>query len=110
MKIFYRVCNPNSYQGLWYSYDGQFTGLIHDQFKFCKNNELQMDFDEELVGWLSATDSLESLYQWFTQEDIKELQKHGWYIHEFEVEEYKFYDKFQHYVICQKTSKIKKKK
>jgi hypothetical protein len=34
-----------------------------------------MDFDVELVGWLSATDNLEELFNWFTKEDIVELQK-----------------------------------
>jgi hypothetical protein len=33
-----------------------------------------MDFDVELVGWLSATDNLEELFNWFTKEDIVELQ------------------------------------
>lgn len=109
MKIFYRVCNPDTQQGLWYHFNGGFTGLIHNEFNFCKNNELEMDFDKELVGWLSATDSLESLYNWFTKEDIIKLQKHGWFIYEYEVENYKFYDKFQHYIIEQSSSKIKNK-
>ena len=109
MKTFYRVNHEQTKQGLWYKFEGEFSGLIHSEFKFCTNNELRMDFDEELIGWLSATDSLESLYQWFTKKDIIELQKHGWYIHEFEVEEYKFYDKFQHFIINQETSKIKNK-
>jgi hypothetical protein len=38
------------------------------------NTELKMDFDVELVGWLSATDNLEELFNWFTKEDIVELQ------------------------------------
>lgn len=68
-----------------------------------------MDFDQELVGWLSATPDLESLWNWFTKEDILELQKHGYYIHEYEAEEVKFYEKFQHHVINQNKSKIIKK-
>ncbi len=106
MKTFYRVSNIDTNQGLWYAFDGSFTGLIHNQFNFCKNNELQMPFDEELVGYLSATDSLETLWNWFTKEDIQELQKHGYYIHEYETDDYKFYDKFQHWVISQKNSKL----
>jgi len=106
MKHFYRVCNPGSQQGLWYDYEGKFIGLIHDEFSFCSNSELEMPYDNELIGWLSATDSLESLWNWFTEEDIKQLQNHGWYIHKYEVSAYKFYDKFQHYVICQNTSKV----
>jgi hypothetical protein len=64
-----------------------------------------MPFDKEIVGWLSATDSLESLWKWFSQDDIIKLQEHGWYIFEFEANDVKFYDKFQHLVIKQDTSK-----
>jgi hypothetical protein len=61
MKTFYRVCNPKTEQGLWYDFKGKFTGLIHDEFNFCSNSSLAMPFDEELIGWLSATDSLDEL-------------------------------------------------
>jgi len=109
MKTFYRVCNPETQQGLWYNFSGDFTGLIHDRFGFCKNKDLIMDFDPDLVGWLSAVEKLEDLWEWFTQSDIRELQLHGWFIYEYLVEDYFFYEKFQHYVICQKTSKINKR-
>lgn len=105
-KKFYRVCNPSSEQGLWYAFNGEFTGLIHDRFSFCTNSKLAMDFDEELVGWLSATENLEDLWKWFSREDVEQLQNHGWYIHEYEATEYKFYEKFQHMVISQETSRL----
>ncbi len=108
-KTFYRVCNHSSEQGLWYSYQGLFTGLIHDRFDFCKNTDLKMDFDSDLVGWLSVVDSLEGLYNWFTKKDIIELQKSGWFIYEYEASDYKFYDRFQHYVINQESSRVIKK-
>jgi hypothetical protein len=109
MKTFYRVCNPESEQGLWYDFKGEFTGLIHTKFDFCVNSKLEMPFDDDLIGWLSATDTLENLWELFNDEDIKRLQEHGWYIYEYEVENYRFYDKHKHYVICQNTSKIIKK-
>lgn len=105
-KKFYRVCHKDTLQGLWYDYQGQFTGLIHNDFNFCANNKLEMDFDPEIVGWLSATESLEQLWQWFTEEDISKLQEHGWFIHEFEAEHYKVYDRFQHIIIKQDTSVV----
>lgn len=108
-KTFYRVCNLQIEQGLWYDFEGNFTGLIHDKFSFCENSSLKMDFDPELVGWLSAVETIEDLYKWFTPEDIKKLQNHGWQIHAYEVTNYRFYDRFQHHVICQKTSKPVKK-
>ena len=105
-KTFYRVCNNDSLQGLWYSYDGTFTGLIHNEFKFCVNNELKMQFDEEIVGWLSVADSLDALWHWFSQEDISNLEAHGWFIYEYEAVDVKFYDRFQHYIISQATSTV----
>ena len=108
MKTFYRVCNPDSEQGLWYDYKGNFTGLIHDKFDFCANSKLEMPFDDELVGWLSAVENIDDLWVWFTKEDVLKLQEHGWFIHEYIVTDYKFYDKFQHWVIKQDNSLIVK--
>ena len=103
-KLFYRVCHKDTLQGLWYDYKGLFTGKIHQEFDFCTHNKLEMDFDDEIVGWLSATDSLETLYQWFPMVDILKLQEHGYYIHTFEATEQRFYERFQHIVINQATS------
>jgi len=103
---YFRVCHRETLQGLWYSFDGRFTGLIHEDFSFCQNKDLKMDFDPSIVGWLSATDSLENLWRWFSKEDIKRLQEHGWFIHEFSAKEVKFYERFQHLVIKQSNSKV----
>jgi len=108
-KTFYRVCHETTQQGLWYDFKGDFTGLIHNEFEFCENSSLKMDFDDELVGWLSAVNKLDDLWQWFTQEDIKQLQKYGWFIHEYEAFDCKYYERFNHNVINQKTSKVVKK-
>jgi len=105
-KRFYRVCNTDTKQGLWYDFKGNFTGLIHNKFNFCKNNTLEMKFDPEIVGYLSATDSLDTLYQWFTKEDIIELQNHNYFIHIYETDDYKFYERFQHLIINQNNSKL----
>ena len=109
MAKYFRVCHVDTMQGLWYQFNGEFTGLIHDKFNFCANRDLKMDFDPEIVGWLSVVDTLESLYNWFTQDDIRKLQEHGWYIHEFESEDCKFYERFQHSVINKETSKVVRK-
>lgn len=109
MKQFYRISNAETEQGLWYDFEGKFTGLIHNKFNFCKNNSLPMDFDPALVGYLSAADTLKKLYEWFPIEDILELQKHGYYLHIYETDNYKFYDKFQHNVIKQSESTLIRK-
>lgn len=109
MATFYRVSNLKTQQGLWYSFEGTFTGLIHDKFNFCANSTLKMDFDPELIGWISAVPYLEELFIWFTREDVLKLQEHGYYIHEFETDDFKFYERFQHHVISQSKSKVTKK-
>lgn len=88
-------------QGLWYDYNGEFTGLIHNKFNFCTNSELRMDFDQEIVGWLSAVEELDHLWKWFIKEDVKRLQEHNYHIFQFECDEHKFYDRFQHIIINQ---------
>lgn len=105
-NTYFRVCHRDTLQGLWYTYNGEFTGLIHNEFSFCTNRDLEMEFDESIVGWLSATDTLDSLWRWFSKEDIIKLQEHGWYIHEFHTEDVKFYERFQHLIIKQDTSRV----
>ncbi len=105
-KVFYRVCNTETQQGLWYNFKGRFTGLIHNEFNFCEHNKLEMEFDPLLKGYLSSAESLEGLYFWFPQEDILKLQEHGFKIHEYESTDYWFYDRFQHMVINQEEAKL----
>ena len=109
MKTFYRVSHVETQQGLWYDINGSFTGLIHNQMNFCKNNGLLMDFDEEIVGYLSAVPSIEDLYKWFTREDIFKLQEHNFFIHVYESDDFKFYEKFQHHVINKNNSLLTQK-
>jgi hypothetical protein len=106
-KLFYRIAHESNEQGLWYDSKGKFTGLIHNKFTFCKNTALPMPFDEEIVGWLSATDCMEELFQWFTIEDIKKLQEFGYYITIYEADKFRQYR--NHLVICQETSKVKER-
>ncbi len=106
MALFYRVGNPLTEQGLWYDMEGRFTGLIHDKFKFCQAAGLLMPYDPELVGFLSATESLEELYKWFPEAEIKQLQEMGLRVHVYEAENVKFYAPYQHKVIEQKTSRL----
>ena len=102
MKRYYRVANINTDQGLWYDMKGKFTGLIHNQYNFCKNCELPMPYDPDLTGWLSATDSLDDLYLWFPPEDIQRLEEFGYRIFEYATVKVKPYR--NHLVINQKSS------
>lgn len=109
IKKFYRVSNIETQQGLWYDQKANFTGNIHKHLNFCKHNKLIMDYDATLKGYLSATPTLKTLHDWFPKEDILKLQKHGYFIHEYKVIDYKFYEKCQHFIINQKSSEIIKK-
>ena len=101
---FYRVANTETNQGLWYDMSGNFTGLIHGKFNFCSNNSLEMPFDKSIVGWISATETLEELFMWFTINDILMLEKFGYKICEYETESYKIH--LNHKVIEQSKSKF----
>lgn len=105
-KIFYRVANHETQQGLWYDFNGKYTGNIHDKFSFCCNNKLPMPFDPNLVGWLSTTDTLDALFHWFTKEDILNLEKYGYTIALYESTDYKSH--LNHWIISQETSKLVK--
>lgn len=103
-KLFYRIGDKE--QGLWYHPNGEFTGMVHQVFNWCRASILEMPFDEQLVGYLSVADSLEHLYQWFSKEELIKLQTFGFQIYEYAATDYKFYDRYQHNVINQKTSVI----
>ena len=107
-KLFYRI-GIDTEEGLWYTKKGEFTGLIHRDFKQLKASSLEIPFDTELVGYLSVADSLEHLYQWFTREEIIALQAFNFFIYEYEATDYKFYEPYKHNVINEKTSVITNK-
>jgi hypothetical protein len=104
VKEFYRVGNLNSRQGLWYDMDGNFTGLIHGKYNFCKNNHIQMPYNKEVVGYLSACETIEQLKVWFDDEDIARLKPFGYWIMKYESSYYKKYN--GHYLINQISSRL----
>jgi len=104
--VFYRVANDKTEQGLWYDFSGNFTGLIHDKFSFCTNRDLPMPYNPEIVGWLSATKTLEDLFFWFSKNDIAELEKYGFRIAVYESTNAKQY--MNHWIIKQGESRIVK--
>ena len=106
MKIFYRVGNVIAQRGLWYDFDGKFTGLIHNEYDFCSCHDLPMPFEAGVVGWLSATDTLDDLLNWFTKEDLRLLEPHGYFIGVYEATEYRQYE--NHWLINQRSSKFMK--
>jgi len=104
-KLFYRVGTLDN-RGLWYDKDGTYSGRMSKEFSFCKNANLPMPFNPELVGFLSVTDTLEQLTEWLPVIDAEKLRYHGFQVYEFEATNYRAYE--NHYLICQKTSIIKR--
>lgn len=101
-QIFFRVANIETQQGLWYDYDGEFTGLIHNEFDFCENSELPMPYNEDIRGWLSAVEDLDDLWFWFPKKDLIRLQEHGWYVYAYQAAAWKTHE--NHVVIKQETA------
>lgn len=102
MKTFYRLANNKTGAGLWYDMKGKFTGLIHTEFNFCKNSSLPMPYDQNIQGYLSATETVEELYNWFSKEEIEKLSKHGYRILKYKSSDYKKYN--NHWVINKNKS------
>lgn len=100
--IFYRVAHNETGQGLWYDNAGNYTGLIRDVYSFCKNTRLPMPFDPEVRGWLSATRSMDELFEWFPQCDIIQLERYGYYATEYKAAFARKYE--NHWLIHAQTS------
>lgn len=102
---FYRVGNiHNDNQGLWYKAGGSFSGEIHNKHNCLQSSSLQMPYDENVVGYLSVTKTLEELQGWFSKKDIEYLRPFGYSILEYESDDYKEYN--NHWLIRQDASKM----
>lgn len=101
-NYYYRVAHHITGQGLWYDSHGKFTGLIHKQFRFCKNSKLRMPYNRDVVGWLSATSTIEELFQWFPKNDIRRLENDGYFITAYEANDVRKHE--NHLLIKQDTS------
>ena len=103
-QIFYRVGTTDQ-SGMWYDQNGNFHGAINSPaFKMLKCNQVQMPFCRETVGYLSATQTLEELEQWFPKEDMAVLEPLGFKILAYEVADCKFHKANNHWLINQKSS------
>jgi hypothetical protein len=104
-RLFYRV-GVDTAEGLWYTPEGEFTGKIHNELNWLNASELEMPYDEEVIGYLSVVDDIEHLFQWFTEEEIIKLQELGFKVYEYEATDWKFYELYQHNLINQESSII----
>lgn len=98
-KTFYRVGKEDC-SGLWYDQQGNYHGLIHNLE--LSNKTLPMPYDKDIVGWLSAADSLGELKNWFNDDDMKILEPLGYKILKYKTYTWKKHN--GHYVIKQDKS------
>lgn len=100
MKIFYRVQQDGTDAGLWYNRNGVYNGRIVQDYDWLAASDLPMDFNEEKAGgWLSATDTLEGLFVWFSEDEIIKLQESSIYVYAYHAKEFKWYDPYSHHLI-----------
>lgn len=101
-KLFFRVHHPDG-KGLWYNKEAQFTKEIVKLDLSCAG--LEMDHNDECAGgFLSCTDSMDSLFDWFGREELFKLRDNGYNICIFKAEEHKFHEKYKHFLFRQEGS------
>lgn len=84
MKTLYRIENPVTQLGLWYTGYGEFRPM--DESRAL----IPMEYDPEVAGgWYSACENLAQLDDWFTTEERKALAEIGYHTYKFEVRDYK---------------------
>lgn len=98
--IVYRL-GKEDLSGVWYDQTGNFTGLIHTEFNFCSNSKLEMPFREEMVGKLSITKSINTLFDWFSNDDLLRLKDYGYkiLIYKVDAEYIEFNEEFKHHLM-----------
>ena len=92
MPIVFRVENPLTKQGLWYREDGGFNPYIKTLTNAI-SKDLPMDFDPafkaEGLNWISGCDNLPDMQNWFSSQDLKELEARGYGLYQFFVSRYR---------------------
>lgn len=101
-KLFYRVHHPEG-KGLWYNENAIFTKEIGKLDIACA--DLEMDQNEECAGgFLSCTDSMDSLFDWFGRDELFRLRDAGYDICIFKAEKAKFHEKYKHFLFQKEGS------
>lgn len=76
-KLFRVTPKNNLGNGLWYDSKGNYTGIIKSDFVKAQSADLPMHVDpvfrHENGVWISCTDSIENLKNWFSASDLKQL-------------------------------------
>ena len=90
-KNIYRIEHKETKAGMWHNYDGTYNGVIKELTE-GKSREALMPYTKEHTHrgkkWFSGVESLEQLYQWFTERDLEELMGMGYVLYRFSALEY----------------------
>ncbi|TDW20467.1 hypothetical protein EV128_12597 [Rhizobium azibense] len=103
--LLYRVGYAEGSQGLWYDAEGRETGLIHTLSNAVAAG-LPMApnpvFKADGRAWISATDTLPGLANWFSHSDMIELIDRGYQLEEIGVHRYRYlqFPTYGHQVFC----------
>lgn len=98
-KLFFRVHHPDNL-GLWYNAQGEFIKEISKHAIGCA--DLEMDPNPDCAGgYLSCTESLDTLFDWFTKEEIQRLEEAGYRTCVFKSNDFKFHEKYKHFLFKQ---------
>lgn len=97
-KTVYRVESEDGKLGLWRDADGTWNPKFH-LLRDGKCKDMPME-DSEVYReggkrWFASAPSRELLKEWFSLEDLCDLQKHGFGIYEFEVSQWKLVSEFE---------------
>lgn len=102
--LFYRVQHPDGL-GLWYNSQGEYTYEIGKAAVRAKGLDMSKDTDCE-GGWLSCTTSFEDLMQWWTTEEMLEMEELGYEICIFKATKYRKAIKYDHWLFHQEGSEL----
>lgn len=78
MASLLRVENPNTGEGLWYNTWGDFTEYVKT-LADGQCRDLPMPYNEDIAGgWYSACDNFKDMSNWFSPEDLLQLEARGY--------------------------------
>ena len=92
MRKVYRVENPITEHGMWYTKNGIYQPIINELCPNGISKDLPMGYNPlhkfDKKDWFSSGKGIENMKGWFSYEDITSLLKNGFQLYEFTVTDY----------------------
>lgn len=85
-KFFYRIGHSDPGKGLWYDKNGKWTGFAVEKYNL-RAGAIPMEYDPLIRNWISVTDTIHKLDNWFTLDEMKVLAADGYDIIIFSLNE-----------------------